>query len=767
MKMTVIGPRSPGMKPGALRTAILCVCLALLFGFAIASVTTVARAADAATPSNGAGQASAPSNTKAKPTTPSIPHKLATPVLPAVAGTMLAILLVWALVELRSDNRRRRKTAPGTGDKRFQISGAVDLGKRYKALFENANDLIQGIGLDGRLLYANTAWQEVLDYNEHEIYSLSIFQVINPEALETFKRSFDRAVVGVKIKNIETTFVSKYGKRVIVEGSLHCELVEDRPVSIQGIFRDITERKRSESALRQSEERFSRVFAASPIAIAISTLEGGRVQDVNESFLKMLGYTRNEVIGHTAANLGYWAKPEDRARIVEKIKAQQCVRDEQCKLRSKSGDVREALISAELIDLNAEPCLLLMIHDNTERLHLEAQLRQAQKMEGFGQLAAGVAHDFNNILTIIQGHASRLRNANGLQPQIGTSVEQVTIAADRAANLTRQLLTFCRKQAMLPKVMDINETMKHVSTMLERILGEDIALDVKLGKDLPLISADSGMMELIIINLACNSRDAMPKGGSLMIATSFTDINASYVQQRPKARTGRHVCITVTDTGCGMSAETLRRVFEPFFTTKDVGKGTGLGLATVYGIVDQHRGWIEVTSQLGKGTTFNIFLPETEEKSAKPVEPANQPGMHRGKETILLVEDELALRELARVVLEDYEYRVLEAGSGVQALKVWEQHKHEIDMLLTDMVMPEGMTGRELAERIQAERPDIKVLYSSGYSPDVVGGCFKLPENSFFLAKPYQPPKLAQAVRECLDNVKRSNGIQQKLTEVA
>jgi PAS domain S-box-containing protein len=685
---------------------------------------------------------------------------------------MLAILLVWALVELRGDSRRKNavsnaKATTANNGKRFQVDGAVDLGKRYKALFENANDLIQGIGLDGKLLYANTAWQEVLDYNEHEVYSLSIFQVINPESLESFKRSFDRAVVGVKIKNLETTFVSKYGKRVIVEGSLHCELVEDRPVSIQGIFRDITERKRSESALKQSEERFSRVFAASPIAIVISTLDGGRVQDVNESFLKMLGYKRNEVIGHTTANLGFWARLEDRTRIAQKIKEQQSVRDEQCKLRAKTGDIRQALISAELIELNAEPCLLLMIHDNTERLNLEAQLRQAQKMEGFGQLAAGVAHDFNNILTIIQGHASRLRHANGLQPQVGASVEQVTIAADRAANLTRQLLTFCRKQAMLPKVMDINETVTHVSTMLERILGEDIALEVKPGQDLPLISADSGMMELIIINLACNSRDAMPKGGSLMIATSSVDINTAYVQQRPKARTGRHVCLTVTDTGCGMNPETLRRVFEPFFTTKDVGKGTGLGLATVYGIVDQHRGWIEVMSEPGKGTTFKIFLPETDEKCAKPAEQTNQPGAHRGKETILLVEDELALRELARVVLEDYEYRVLEAGSGVQALKVWEQHKDEIDMLLTDMVMPEGMTGRDLAERLQAERPDIKVLYSSGYSPDVVGGCFKLPENSFFLAKPYQPPKLAQAVRECLDSVKRSTVVQQKLTEAA
>jgi two-component system cell cycle sensor histidine kinase/response regulator CckA len=313
-----------------------------------------------------------------------------------------------------------------------------------------------------------------------------------------------------------------------------------------------------------------------------------------------------------------------------------------------------------------------------------------------------------------------------------------------------------------------------VSAMLERILGEDIALEVKGKENLPLISADAAMLELILINLACNSRDAMPKGGTLRISTSAVEISAAYAQQRPEARTGQHVCLTVTDTGCGMRPETLRRVFEPFFTTKEVGKGTGLGLATVYGIVDQHHGWIEVTSEVGVGTTFKIYLPEAEPSEisgvSQPAEPLlEQPPATQsqcGHETILLVEDEMALRELARIVLEDYNYRILEAGSGVQALKVWEEHKNEIDMLLTDMVMPEGMTGRDLAERLQAEKPKLKVLYSSGYSPDVVGGYFKLPENSRFLAKPYQPPILAQAVRECLDNA-TARKTEQKIPQAA
>jgi CheY-like chemotaxis protein len=274
------------------------------------------------------------------------------------------------------------------------------------------------------------------------------------------------------------------------------------------------------------------------------------------------------------------------------------------------------------------------------------------------------------------------------------------------------------------------------------------------------------MMELCIINLACNARDAMPKGGKLIITTSVINVTADYVKGRPKAKEGRHVCLTVADTGCGMKPETLRRIFEPFFTTKEVGKGTGLGLATVYGIIDQHHGWIEVSSEFGKGTTFKIYLPEVKKRETKSHEQDRLPVVETGNETILLVEDEVALRELARAVLEQYDYRVLEAGSGVQALKVWEKHKDEIEMLLTDMVMPEGMTGRDLAERLQAEKPGIKVLYSSGYSPDVVGGYFKLPENSFFLPKPYHPPKLAQAVRECLDSGKRAQATPQSMTPV-
>ncbi len=666
-----------------------------------------------------------------------------------VAGLVVAGVLGFFLGRIK---RTRPKQVEGKPESKAKL----DLSGRYRALFENANDLIVGTGLDGQILYANDAWKSTLDFNDEEILSQSIFQMVQPESEQVLRSGYQRAKGSVKTKNLEVTLISKYGKRVIVEGSLHCEVENDEPVGLQCVFRDITERKRSASALKQSEERFTRVFAASPVAIAV-LLKEGKLQDINQSFLTLLGYERDEIIGNTDTALGLWVNPADRDEIVEKLGRSLPVRDAQCKLRTKKGEVREALIAAELIEINAEPCLLLMIHDNTERLNLEGQLRQAQKMEGIGQLAAGVAHDFNNILTIIQGHASRLRDCESLPGAVGDSVEQVSIAADRAANLTRQLLTFCRKQAMLPEVMDLNKTVANVSKMLERILGEDIALEVQSGENISLINADSGMLELSIINLACNARDAMLKGGRLLITTSTADISLQHVAQQPKAKAGRHVCLTVTDTGCGMKPDTMRRIFEPFFTTKDVGKGTGLGLATVFGIVEQHHGWIEVASEVGKGTTFKIFLPQADRKSIEAVEQATPPTATGGKETILLVEDEEVLRKLAKMILEQYQYRVLEACSGVQALKVWAEHKDEIDMLLTDMVMPEGMTGRELAERLQVEKPKIKVLYSSGYSPDVVGGYFKLPENSFFLAKPYHPPKLAKAVRDCLDHASPGN----------
>jgi signal transduction histidine kinase/ActR/RegA family two-component response regulator len=395
--------------------------------------------------------------------------------------------------------------------------------------------------------------------------------------------------------------------------------------------------------------------------------------------------------------------------------------------------------------------------DITDRLNLEAQLRYSVKMEAVGQLAAGVAHDFNNILTIIQGHADLLLQTPASAPENEKSIRTIAAAAERAGQLIKQLLMFSRKQVMEQRNLHLNGIVQDLSPMLRGLLGEHIAFQFIPVPDLPPLCADAGMMEQLLVNLVINARDAMPRGGGLTVTTSQQTLEPVCSLLNPEARPGHFVCLTVADTGCGMTQNTLSHLFEPFFTTKEPGKGTGLGLATVYGIVKQHQGWILVDSQLDVGSTFTIFLPRTANPADK-VAPVPQPGqlvgketMARGNETILVVEDESALRELVVNILELCGYRTYQAETGVAALPVWEKHKDEIDLLLTDMVMPEGMSGRQLAERLQAQDPGLKVIYTSGYSPGMAGKDIALLEGFNFLAKPYPPSRLALVVRECLD----------------
>ncbi len=390
------------------------------------------------------------------------------------------------------------------------------------------------------------------------------------------------------------------------------------------------------------------------------------------------------------------------------------------------------------------------VEDITSRLNLEAQLRQSQKMESIGQLAAGVAHDFNNMLTVIQGHSGLLIAKAGQQPDISDSAQAIYFASERAAGLTRQLLMFSRKNVMQPKLLDVREVVAQTNKMLTRLLGETITLHFNPPAEIPLIEADIGMVEQVIMNLAVNARDAMPKGGSLTIHTEAVEINDSYTH--PESRPGAFVSLRVSDTGCGMDSSTMNRIFEPFFTTKEVGKGTGLGLATVYGIVKQHDGWIEVASEPGRGTTFQVYFPagsgpmEARTDSAAPAAP-----IRGGQETILVVEDEPILRDLAHLILEECGYHVLEARSGREALQVWNNYTGTIDLLLTDMVMPEGVSGMELAQQLRGSRPDLKIIFASGYSMDDLDTDFVRRGHAIFLQKPYTHLTLAQAVRDCLD----------------
>ena len=516
-------------------------------------------------------------------------------------------------------------------------------------------------------------------------------------------------------------------------------------IGILGTYDDVTELKRAEEAVRESERRMRTLAEASFEGICVS--EHGRILDVNDQFVAMFGYGRDELIGREISPL---VAPEWRQAIAQRIRSGEEERFEHQCLR-KDGSLFECEAQARTVTQGGREVRVTALRDLTERKQLETQLRQSQKMQAFGQLAAGVAHDFNNILTVIQGNISLLQMGQ-LTPDEQTSASaEIFRAAQRAANLTRQLLTFSRRQPMQPQDLDLNEVVANVTKMLRRLIGEDIALETCFASGGAPIHADPGMLEQILMNLAVNARDAMPKGGRLIVETAPVTLTDTTQFSKHVARPGDFVRLSITDTGSGVAPEHLPRLFEPFFTTKDVGKGTGLGLATVFGIVEQHQGWIDVESKVNQGTTFHVYFPRL---ARKPVNGSQAAAPHKvvgGSETILLVEDEPPLRQLMQRVLERQGYQIHAAVSGVQALELWRGHHDKIDILVTDMIMPDGMNGRELADKLRSDRPDLKIIYCSGYANNLPGRGSPLRHHEAFLEKPFEPAKLLQKVRDCAD----------------
>ncbi|MBI3881776.1 MAG: response regulator [Verrucomicrobia bacterium] len=512
----------------------------------------------------------------------------------------------------------------------------------------------------------------------------------------------------------------------------------------------LAELARANESLTMSEERFSKAFHESPLPSGIQSFPDQRFVDVNLRFAEIAGWKREEMIGRTAAELFLWEKPELADRWVDALLRQQPVRHQEANIRTQTGSLHEVQISMSPVGLGGKPHVLLLAQDVAERALLERQLRQAQKMEAIGQLAAGVAHDFNNILTVIQGHAGLLQQKLAAESPQMKSLEQINRAAGSAASLIKQLLMFSRKQVMQFRHLDLNDTLRNAIKMLERLVGEHVQIDFRPQPSLPAIHADTSMLEQVAMNLAVNARDAMPDGGRVSIVTSLETVNRAPTPMDPQSREGVFVCLTFSDTGVGMDTQVLTRVFEPFFTTKDVGKGTGLGLSTVFGIVRQHQGWLEVESKPGKGTKFQVYFPASHQPSEK-ADPAADAPLRRGNETVLVVEDEEVLRELVVEVLKSQGYSVLEAASGGQALDVWKETRQPISLLVTDMVMPGGILGGELAEQLVKKSPALRVIYTSGYSPGMAGKDVSLLESRNFLAKPYSIDKLSRLVRDSLD----------------
>jgi PAS domain S-box-containing protein len=519
-------------------------------------------------------------------------------------------------------------------------------------------------------------------------------------------------------------------------------------IGVLGTYEDVTDRKQMDEKVRQ----LSRAVEQSPVSIVI-TNKDGNIEYVNRKFTEVTGYSFSEAMGKNPRILKSGELPaEVYQRMWECIRNGQEWRGE-FHNRKKNGELfwEFSVISPIFNAAGTITHYLAVKEDITERKQLEEQLRQSQKMEAFGQLAGGIAHDFNNLLTIIEGNVALLQDPSN-SDQAGGLVE-IAKAAERAANLTRQLLTFSRRQVFQPKPLDLNEVVANTSKMLQRLIGEHIGLETHFAPGGAPIQGDRTMMEQILINLAVNSRDAMPKGGRLVIQTAAIVVRQADADANPKARPGSFIRLKITDTGCGMPPETLERIFEPFFTTKEVGKGTGLGLATVFGIVEQHHGWIEVESKLNSGTTFHIYLPRLAESEKSQTEFPSAPEVRGGNETILLVEDEAPVRSLARTVLEQKGYHILEADSGLSALELWKQHRDTIDLLLTDMVMPGGVSGQELADRLRSEKPGLKVIFNSGYTDEMLGENSPLRDNPNFMEKPFGLHQLLKQVRDCLDGV--------------
>jgi len=544
----------------------------------------------------------------------------------------------------------------------------------------------------------------------------------------------------------ESQAIRKDGTTFPVELAVSEMLLPGRRM-FTGILHDITNRKAAEAALRDTNVKLQAVIETSPLAIVTLDLEG-RVVAWNPAAERMFGWTAAEALTQVLPVV-----PEaERAELLDLIRlGQPALGVDKLRLRKDGSLIEVTLWTAPLRDPAGEMGGVMGIYaDVTQSKQLEEQFRQAQKMEAVGRLAGGIAHDFNNILTVITGYGEMVAEKLVDDPVVSEEIQEILKAADHATVLTSQLLIFSRRHVVSREALDLNTVVAKLERMLRRIIGEDVELITVPAASLARVRVDAAQVEQVVMNLAVNARDAMPAGGRLTIETANVELDPAYSRSHIGVKEGQYVMLAVSDTGKGIPPDVRSRLFEPFFTTKERGKGTGLGLSTVYGIVKQSGGEIWVYSEPGKGTTFKIYLPRLADDEAQPARAAETSPVERGDETILLAEDEPGVRALAREVLRQHGYQVLEAMDVNDALRICREHPEGIDLLLTDVVMP-VMSGRELAERVAEIRPEIKVLYMSGYTDNIVVSHGVTSIDKEFLQKPFTPRSLARKVRESLD----------------
>lgn len=664
---------------------------------------------------------------------------------------------VSAALDMRHELAQQKRAIVQHADDALRSSEA-----QYRAMVESSPDLICRFRPDTTLTYVNGAYCRMFGRSREDLIGTRIIELVPDE---------DQARIAAELENLRPDMAPRsHTERMILPDGrrrwFHWTEAAVRDAAghfleYQGVGRDVTEVRRSEQALRESEARFRQLAASISEVFWLSTAARDALLYVSPSYERVWG-RRAEDLYEDRWDWLQAVHPDDREWVRHAATFQQAASHYEVEYRLLRPDGEIRWIRDRGFPVRDEQGRVFRMagvaEDVTARRRLEEQLRQTQKLESVGQLAAGVAHDFNNLLTVIHGNVALLQEQFGLESEPGEPSEllaQVADAASSGAGLTRQLLLFSRREHMQPRLVDLNDQCRHLVSMLQRVLGEEVELELNLDHRLPRVHADAGMLDQVITNVALNARDAMPRGGTLRLETRTYEVSALEAARLPEARPGSFVRLSVTDTGEGIAPEHLPHLFEPFFTTKKAGSGTGLGLATAYGIVAQHGGWIDVSSKVGQGTTMAILLPAA--GPAAPERAAQQPAVEipGGTETVLVVEDEPGLLDLAVRVLAGRGYQVLTATSGQEGLDVWRTRGEEVDLLLSDIVLPGGLRGHEMAARCRETRPGLKVLYMSGYRGDLPDEGLVPRDVSGFLQKPFKPSQLLAAVRALLDRDSR------------
>src|SRR6202045_4149983 len=630
----------------------------------------------------------------------------------------------------------------------------------FRLISDSATDMIAVVDMEGRRIYNSRSYQTVLGYSAEELRASSSLDQIHPDDRERVKRAAAESRATGAGQTLEYRIRHQDGTwRTLESTASVIRNAKGGPEKFVIVNRDITERKLALEALRLADADFRSVVEDAPYGIYRTNSEG-QLFRVNPALQKILGYDDSAELLKANLEVQIFRSSMEYRRLFELLNRVDDFKDVEAEWKRKDGTPITVLCSGRRIARSdGEPVYFEMfVEDITEKRILERQLRMTGKMEAVGRLSGGIAHDFNNLLGVIIGYSQVLKRALGPESPLTEHAIEIEKAGDRAAALTRQLLAFSRQQILTPTVLNLNDLVVDMQKMLPRLIREDIAVSIALDQELCSVRADRNQIEQVIMNLAVNALDAMPEGGRLRIDTKNGRLDELYARSHPGAKPGEYACLSVTDSGTGIDSETIAHIFEPFFTTKELGKGTGLGLATVYGLEKQRGRFVWVDSEPGKGADFQVFLPRVAEVSESKVARPYLGENLRGSETILLVEDAEAIRKLAAEFLSSHGFEVLSASNAEEAVSMAAAHAGAIQLLVTDVIMP-GQTGRSLAERLVASYPRIKVLYISGYTDSFIAGHGVLGADSNLLNKPFTEEALIHKVRDVLDSGKQRQRI--------